>query len=216
MQQNVVQILDADATNCTITMELVPGLSLEKYVDGDFFSTLTEEQCGHIWLGAAQGLQWVHEKGLLYNDLKAENVMYDPKSRRTVLIDFGIAAHDNSQYFSGGGTPCYIGPEYLLRGRFQVSDIWALGVLLMFALKLVELPRDTWELKHVFDNISPQRTKMNAWIRTILAKVNEAHPRHRGLLGRMLCLNPKKRIRAADLVTSLLSQEHQSLMVLDR
>ena len=78
-------------------MELVPGLSLEKYVDRNFMSILTLEQCRHIWTGAAQGLQWVHEKGLLYNDLKAENVMYDPNSQRVVLIDFGIAAHDNSQ-----------------------------------------------------------------------------------------------------------------------
>ena len=194
-------------------MQLAPGLSLEKYVDGNFMSTLTEEQCMHIWAGAAQGLQWVHEKGLRYNDLKAENVMFDPKSQRTILTDFGIAAHDNSQYFIGGGTPCYIGPEYLLRQRVQGSDIWALGVMLLFMLRLIELPRDTWELKQVFDNMSAERTKMNTWIRKILEKVNEAHPRHRVLLGRMLLPNPKKRIQVADLVESLLSQDYQSLKV---
>ena len=84
----------------------------------------------------------------------------------------------------------------------------------MFVLRLIELPRDTWELKHVFDNVSHQRTKMNTWIRRILAKVKEAHLHHRVLLGRMLCPDPKERIQAADLVTSLLSDEHQLLKVL--
>ena len=61
-------------------MELIPGLSLEKYVNDNFISILTEEQCRYISTGAAQGLQWIHEKGLLYNDLKAKNVIYDLKS----------------------------------------------------------------------------------------------------------------------------------------
>ncbi|KAK5188704.1 hypothetical protein LTR96_011456 [Exophiala xenobiotica] len=152
--RNIIQILDADATKYTITVELVPGHSLEKYVDTIFMFTLTDERSMHFQDGIAQGLQWLHKKGLLYNDLKAENTIYDQQSQRTVLIDFGIAAHDNSQYCIGGDTPCYIDPEYLLRERGQVSDIWALGVLFMFMLRLVELPREDWLLKDVFDDES--------------------------------------------------------------
>jgi serine/threonine protein kinase len=210
----VVEILDADALKYTITMELVPGLSLEKYVDDNFISTLTEEQCRDVWLGAAQGLQWVHEKGLLYNDIKAENTIYDSKSRRTVLIDFGVATHNIGQYFSGGGTPCYIAPEYLLRQRYPVSDIWALGILIMFAFKLIELPQDTWKLDRVFDTGSPESVKMKAWIARVLANINEAQPRHLELLRRMMSMKPKERIQASELVTCLVSQQWQTLELL--
>ena len=85
----------------------------------------------------------MHERGLLYNDLKADNTMYDPQSRRTVLIDFGLAYPENMRYFVGGGTPCYVCPEYINRERHQVSDIWSLGILMMFALSLIELPQET-------------------------------------------------------------------------
>lgn len=195
-------------------MELVPGASLEKYADDKFNSTLTEEQCRDIWLGAAQGLRWVHEKGLLYNDLKAENTMYDLKSRRTVLIDFGVAAHNIGQYFSAGGTPCYIAPEYPLRQRDPVSDIWALGILMMFALKLIELPQDTWKLDRVFDMVSPESVKMKAWIARVLAKVDEAPPHHLEILRRMMCIRPKGRMHAAELVACLKSQQRQTLELL--
>jgi len=192
-------------------MELVPGFSLEKYVDDYFISTLTEEQCRDVWLGAAQGLQWVHEKGLLYNDLKAENVMYDSKSGRTVLIDFGVATYDIRQYFSGGGTPCYVAPEYLRRQRYPVSDVWALVILIMFALKLIELPQDTWRLDRVFDEVSPESVKMKGWIARILATINKAQPRYLELLGRMMCMQPEKRIQAGELVTCLVSHQRQIL-----
>ncbi|KAK5214875.1 hypothetical protein LTR47_012065, partial [Exophiala xenobiotica] len=53
-------------------MELVPGHSLEKYVDTIFMFTLTDEHSMPIQDGIAQGLQWLHKKALLYNNLKAE------------------------------------------------------------------------------------------------------------------------------------------------
>ncbi|KIW30915.1 uncharacterized protein PV07_02607 [Cladophialophora immunda] len=206
--QNVVQFLESDAEKYSITMELVPGMSLEKYVDRQFTSTLTEMQSMDIWLGAAQGLQWVHQKGFFYNDLKAENTMYDPKSRRTVLIDFGLASPENLTYFIGGGTPCYVCPEYIRRERHQVSDIWSLAIVIMFTFRLIELPRETWDLTQVFDDTSPHREKMDAWHDGIWAKANTAPSRHLELLRRMLRKSTRDRIRAHELVACLQEVHH--------
>ncbi|OAP54011.1 hypothetical protein AYL99_11771 [Fonsecaea erecta] len=185
-------------------MELVPGMSLEKFVDNQFHSTLTEMQCMDIWLGAAQGLLWVHQNGFLYNDLKPDNTMYDPSSRRTVLIDFGLASSETCTYFVSGGTACYISPEYLHRERHQAGDIWSLAVMIMFTLRVIELPRETWDLTKVFEEASPHRQKMGAWHDELLAKADKAPSRHLELLRRMLCKNRRDRIWAYELVTDLL------------
>lgn len=215
MQPNVVEVIDIDASNYTITMELLPGRSLEKYVDHLSFSTLTTDECEDIWLGSARGLEWVHDKLLLHNDIKPDNVIYDPESRRTVLIDFGLAAIYHSESFIGGGTPSYIAPEYARRHRDETSDIWALGVVMMFILKLIELPREAWRVKNVHSSTSLEREQMYDWIERILGLVDTAHPRHLELLRRMVCPLPESRLKAKDLVTSLQSlQDMESLELL--
>jgi serine/threonine protein kinase len=191
-------------------MELAPGFSLDKYVNDDLWSALTEEQCGDIWLGAAEGLKWVHEKDYLHNDLKAENVMYDPGSRRTVLIDFGLAARYTPSSFRGGGTPCYVAPEYLSRQRFPVGDVWSLGVLIMFVSKLIQLPREEWELSKVFDGVTPDAQAMTDWIRRISATVKQARLPDADLLRRMVCIKHTERIASSELVSCLASTQQQA------
>lgn len=214
IQPNVVEVIDIDASNYTITMELLPGLSLEKYIDQHSFSTLITDQCEDIWLGSARGLEWIHDKLLLHNDIKPENVIYDPDSRRTVLIDFGLAAIYNGESFIGGGTPSYVAPEFARRCRDETSDIWALGVVMMFTLKLIQLPRQTWHLNRVHDSASTARRQMYDWTDRLLAIVHTARPRHLELLLGMVCSPPKDRIKAKELATRLVTLQDESLELL--
>ena len=184
-------------------MELVPGASLEKYVDDDFWSTLTEQQSKDVRRGAAIGLQYLHEKGYLHNDLKAENVMYDPVSQRTVLIDFGVATYYSHKFFSSGGTPCYVAPEYLRRQRLPASDGWALGILSMFFNKLIQLPREHWKLSDVFEDDSEDALAMRYWLTSISNTVKQARSPDAELIRRMVCDAPGDRITSDQLVSCL-------------
>jgi len=74
-----------------IMLLYIPGKSVDKYVDYHAFSTLNEEQCKHIWQGAAKGLKWIHGKGILHKDVKPGNTMYYPEQQLIVLVDFGIS-----------------------------------------------------------------------------------------------------------------------------
>src|SRR6266542_6712292 len=83
--------------------------------------------------GICNGLAAAHRIGVLYRDVKPENVMVgdDGKSR---LMDFGIAVETGGfvpQGESVPGTPQFLAPE-LLQGESPTvrSDVYAMGVLL--------------------------------------------------------------------------------------
>ncbi|XP_003383504.1 PREDICTED: atypical protein kinase C-like [Amphimedon queenslandica] len=94
---------------------------------------LPEEHARFYSAEIALALNFLHEKGIIYRDLKLDNVLLD-QDGHIKLTDYGMCkeglrAGDTTSTFCG--TPNYIAPE-ILRGQdygFSV-DWWALGVLL--------------------------------------------------------------------------------------
>lgn len=81
-------------------------------------------------------LEHLHEKKIIYRDLKPENCVID-KAGHIQLIDFGFAKqlHSNNNFrtFTNCGTIGYTAPE-ILRGQeegysFSI-DIWSYGIFL--------------------------------------------------------------------------------------
>jgi serine/threonine protein kinase len=79
-------------------------------------------------------LEYVHKLGVIYRDLKPENVLLDSKGNIR-LTDFGLSKENVRGHSSGAssfcGTPEYIAPEVLKRqGHGRAVDWWSLGALL--------------------------------------------------------------------------------------
>lgn len=79
-------------------------------------------------------LEYVHNLGVIYRDLKPENVLLDNKGN-VRLTDFGLSKEGVRGHSSGAssfcGTPEYIAPEVLKRqGHGRAVDWWSLGALL--------------------------------------------------------------------------------------
>lgn len=74
----------------------------------------------------------LHEKNILYRDMKLENILMD-RDGHIAVTDFGLAKMGVSQddATSMCGTPVYLAPEILLKKEYgKAVDYWALGTVL--------------------------------------------------------------------------------------
>jgi len=72
----------------------------------------------------------MHNKNVLYRDLKPENLVLD-RNGVIKVVDFGMAKMTLQRTFTVCGTPEYMAPEIINgRGHFKAVDFWALGILI--------------------------------------------------------------------------------------
>ncbi|MHA7666178.1 serine/threonine-protein kinase PknG [Mycolicibacterium sp. HS_4_1] len=103
-----------------IVMEYVGGISL-KQVKG---AKLPVAQAIAYMLEILPALGYLHSVGLVYNDLKPENLMLTEEQLK--LIDLGAVSRINSFGFLYG-TPGYQAPEIVRTGPTVVTDIYTVG-----------------------------------------------------------------------------------------
>ena len=113
---------------------------LERYAKQ--YVPLPKDEVATIVTQIAAGVQAAHDANIVHRDLKPENVMYDPKTRRVKLLDFGIAtdtqAPNDERLTRAGffvGTLMYIAPE-ALSGEIvtAAADQYSLATIAYFLL----------------------------------------------------------------------------------
>ncbi len=121
-----------------LTMEYIDGQSLGDRIRQD--PPLTVRECRRLATGILEGLNAVHDSGVLHRDLKSDNVMLrvDRGGKLSaVLMDFGLASalNPNSSRVSGDralvGSLAYMAPEQVQGEALRVTtDVYAFGVVL--------------------------------------------------------------------------------------
>jgi eukaryotic-like serine/threonine-protein kinase len=123
-----------------LAIEWAEGEILERYAKQN--APLPKDEVSTIVTQIAAGVQAAHDANIVHRDLKPENVMYDPKTRRVKLLDFGIAtdtqAPNDERLTRAGffvGTLMYIAPE-ALSGEIvtAAADQYSLATIAYFLL----------------------------------------------------------------------------------
>lgn len=128
----------------------------------------------------AGALHHLAQLNVQHNDIKPGNVLYG-RQRGAVLIDFGLASTPGGdgpgmprQHLCQGGTPWYVAPEYQRkRRRGAPADVWALGVVMLYLLRLTPLPDSprygvpAWRIADVLgvgSRAAAARDSMDEWL----------------------------------------------------
>jgi len=137
---NIVSVVDFGEDpryGAFMVMELVEGEGLLQYVRQQ--GRLHMKPALDIMLQVSDAVRYMHDKGIVHGDLKAENVLlvaenteFGRRRHQVRLLDFGLArSHLSSQAsITIAGTPLYMAPERIAGSTPQpANDIYALGIL---------------------------------------------------------------------------------------
>jgi serine/threonine protein kinase len=135
-----IEIGESESGLHFLAIEWAEGEILERYAK--LHAPLPRDEVATIVSQIAAGVQAAHDANIVHRDLKPENVMYDPKTRRVKLLDFGIAtdtqASTDERLTRAGffvGTLMYIAPE-ALSGEIvtAAADQYSLATIAYFLL----------------------------------------------------------------------------------
>ncbi len=129
----VVQLYSSfsDSVNQYFLMELCYGGDLKSLLRKE--RVFTEDTAKFYTAGIIAALEHLHEKHIVYRDLKLENILLD-RNGYPKLCDFGLAkklSPENDVTHTFCGTVSYLSPEAIThhgKGYTKKIDLWSLGI----------------------------------------------------------------------------------------
>ena len=183
---SIVRYYGGDARFLSHYMEHIDAKDLSGWRDGeDHIFKGSREDAARILREIADALRYVHSRDIVHNDIKPGNILYS-RDKGAFLCDFGMVTEVNSK-LAVGGTPYYIPPEFIgLNKRGPPSDVWALGVTMLYVLRKISLPESRahaqpakrlyWQIAGVnsdrpepmkYGNGEPAMMQMRQWLKEI-------------------------------------------------
>ena len=142
-----------DSENIYIIMEYCEKGELFNRIVKEIYLANDEAACYFYQL--INGLDYIHQKGIVHRDLKLENILLS-KNNILKIIDFGLSNfYDNSKLLSTPcGSPSYASPDILSGEKYDgiMIDIWSSGIIL-YAMLCGYLPFEDENNENLYQKI---------------------------------------------------------------
>jgi serine/threonine protein kinase len=170
-----------------IVMELLTGIPLLE-IRAFTFARIIE-----IGKQVSDALDYIHQEGFLYRDLKPGNIILENQGFHysVKLLDFGLACRRGETYFPAestrAGTVFYLAPELISGGLADVAtDLYALGATL-YEMTTGRVPFSNIDeqnilSQHLVESVTPpsdSRSDMPAALESITMRLLEKNPSDR-------------------------------------
>ncbi|XP_078083698.1 serine/threonine-protein kinase N2 [Mustelus asterias] len=168
-------------------MEYAPGGDLMMHIRSNVFSEL---QTRFYTACVILGLQFLHEKNIVYRDLKLDNLLMDAEGYIKIgdfgLCKEGMGSGDLTDTFCG--TPEFLAPEVLTETSYtRAVDWWGLGILI-YEMLVGECPFPGDDDDEIFDSIVNEEVRYPRFLSTPAISV----------MRKLLRKNPERRLGAGD------------------
>lgn len=120
-----------DSKHLFLIQELGSKDSLNDKINNSIDKKLSETISRGIFKQIVHAVKYFHDKDICHRDLKISNILIN-HNNKVKIIDFGFAAHNQSDFKTYCGTPSYMPPEMVKKINYDgiKTDIWTLGVVL--------------------------------------------------------------------------------------
>jgi len=197
--ENVIKLYEIfdEPKKMHLVMVLVTGGELFDRIVAK--GSYTEKDAAMVTKTLCSALDYLHAKKVVHRDLKPENILYASAADDAPIkiADFGLARLVSSKDLmkTACGTPGYVAPEVLKNKGYDSGavDLWSAGVILYIMLCGFP-PFYEEELPALFDQI------MNARYDFPSPWWDEISSGAKGLVRKLLELDPKKRLTAAQVL----------------
>ncbi|EGR31282.1 protein kinase domain protein, partial [Ichthyophthirius multifiliis] len=163
-------------------MEYCPGGELFYHLRK--IKRMNEYMAKFYFVEICQGIQFLHQKNIIYRDIKPENILLDIEGH-ICIGDFGLSKPnmDKNQFaYSFCGSPEYMAPEMLLKvGHSYPVDYYCLGALL-YELVTGLPPYYSHNTNEIYQRILneelefPSNIQISSDLKDLLQKLLSKHP----------------------------------------
>lgn len=110
-------------------------------------------------------LEHLHERGIIYRDLKPENMVVDIEGYPK-LIDFGTAKFVTGRTYTIVGTPHYMAPEVITsHGYGLAADYWTVGIMLYeFMFGCVPFGEEETDPYAIYEKVQERKLIFPKWV----------------------------------------------------